>query len=201
MDMQLMINKTSLAALCLGLALAGCASSVELSNDALMQRSRMTQQQAESQLAAFARATPTHGGLCLLGAHVVLTRLDPAAPVSVVGSSIRFTGRYAELAGADVAGNVAAGTGQVAVNYTAVTAASSVDAGRLTEIRVLQTNPNTEALCRFKPGYIVALKTGAGLPDQAQISFNAGSQAELDSLLATLSFLSPHAKLVSGLGM
>lgn len=199
--MWLSIDKTGLTVFCLSLGLTACASSIELSNDALMQRSHMTPQQAQAQLASFARATPTHGGLCLLGAHIILTRLDPTAPVSVSGFSIRFTGRYAEPAGGNVSGNVAAGTGQVTVSYTAVSAASSVDASSLTEIRVLETNPNTEALCRCKPGYLVALKTSAGLPDQAQIGFNAANQAELDSLLAALSFLSPQAKLVSGLGM
>jgi hypothetical protein len=48
---------------------------------------------------------------------------------------------------------------------------------------------------------VVAVKTQQGLPDQSQISLNADSRAELDTLLATLTFLSPGARLVGGIGM
>jgi hypothetical protein len=72
----------------------------------------------------------------------------------------------------------------------------------LREIRVLETKPQTLALCpNFKPGYLVALSPEQGLPDQAQISLNAANPAELDSILAMLTFFSPNAKLVSGVGM
>jgi hypothetical protein len=67
---------------------------------------------------------------------------------------------------------------------------------------VLETKPQTLALCpNFTPGDLVALTAEWGLPDQAQISLNAANSAELDSILAMLTFFSPNAKPVSGVGM
>jgi hypothetical protein len=39
------------------------------------------------------------------------------------------------------------------------------------------------------------------LPDQAQVSINATTPAELDSVLAMLTYFSPHARVVGGIGM
>jgi hypothetical protein len=101
-----------------------------------------------------------------------------------------------------VQGNVAAGTGRVGITYKGSQGTSAIDVRTLREIRVLETKPQTLALCpNFKPGYLVALTAERGLPDQAQISLNAASAAELDSILAMLSFFSPSPKLVSGVGM
>jgi hypothetical protein len=195
------INK-ELAALALCGLLAACASTVTLTGEAKSLRDRMTAPQAESLLNTFAHPDATHGGLCLVGVRVVITRLDYDKPVTVSGSVISFGARYAVLGGGSVNGNVAAGTGRVTVNYGAEHAILSVDTRTLTEIRVLETNPNLLGLCRhYKPGYVVAVKTQQGLPDQSQISLNADSRAELDTLLATLTFLSPRARLVGGIGM
>ena len=112
------------------------------------------------------------------------------------------SGYFAKLSGASVQGNVAAGTGRVTVAYSKSHGNASIDVKTLTEIRVLETKPQTLALCpNFKPGYLVALKGDHGLPDQAQLSINATSPAELDSILAMLTYLAPQAHLVAGVGM
>ncbi len=195
------INK-EFAALSLCGLLAACASTVTLTGEAKSLRDRMTAPQAESLLNTFSHPDDTHGGLCLLGVRVAITGLDYAKPVTVSGPVISFGAQYAVLAGGSVSGNVAAGTGRVTVNYGAAHGILSVDTRTLKEIRVLETNPNLLGLCRhYKPGYVVALKAEQGLPDQAQVTLNADSRAELDTLLATLTFLSPGARLVGGIGM
>jgi hypothetical protein len=83
-----------------------------------------------------------------------------------------------------------------------VRGSGSIDMRSLEEIRVLDSNANALALCAgFKPGYLVALKADHGLSDQAQISINATSPTELNSVLAMLTYYSPSARLVSGIGM
>ena len=77
-----------------------------------------------------------------------------------------------------------------------------MDARTLREIRVLDANKALLGLCRnFKPGYVVVLKPVKGLPNQGEIAINATNQTERDSILAVLSYLSPQARLVSGVGM
>jgi hypothetical protein len=195
------INREFAALVLCGL-LTACASTVTLTGEAKSLRDRMTAPQAESLLNTFAHPDAAHGGVCLLGVRLVITGLDYAKPVTVSGPVISFGAQYAVLAGASVDGNVAAGTGRVTVKYGAAHGILSVDTRTLKEIRVLETNPNLLGLCRhYKPGYAVALKAEQGLPDQSQIALNADSRAELDTLLATLTFLSPGARLVGGIGM
>ncbi len=182
--------------------LISCASTVQLSSNAKSLHDHMTAQQAESVVATFARPDATRGGVCLFGVHVVLTQLNYDKPVSVSGSVIHFNAYYAAPGASSVTGNVAAGTGRLKMTYIAVPATSVVDVRTLHEVRVLETNPNVIGICKhFKPGYIVALKPDQGLPDQAEISVNAASHTDLDSLLAALTVLSPQAKVKGGLGM
>lgn len=162
----------------------------------------MTPQQAESLLKIYAMQGADHGGLCLIGVRITLTHLDYGSPVGISGPVVNFDGYFARLAGASVAGNVAGGTGQVSVGYQAVHQSASVDVSRLKEIRVLGSNANNLAFCpHFKPGYLVALTGERALPDQAQISINATSPAQLDSILAMLTYFSPNARVVGGVGM
>jgi hypothetical protein len=162
----------------------------------------MTPQRAEDLLQTYARPTARHGGLCLIGIRITITQLDYNFLVKISGSIVNFDGYFARLAGAAVQGNVAAGTGRVDVAYQASRQTASIDMRRLTEIRVLDSNANNLALCpSFKPGYLVALKGERALPDQAQISINATSPTELNSILAMLTYFSPNARVVSGVGM
>jgi hypothetical protein len=192
----------SVAVSLIGVALASCATTAHLSTDANLLRDRMTPPQAESLLAMYSRPDATHGGLCLIGIRISLTKLDYSKLVDISGSVINFHAYYAAISNISVQGNVAAGTGRVGIAYKESQGASAIDVRTLREIRVLETKPQTLALCpNFKPGYLVALTTERGLPDQAQISLNAANSAELDSILAMLTFFSPNAKLVSGVGM
>jgi hypothetical protein len=182
--------------------LISCASTVQLSAAAKAERDRMTPQQAEQLLAKYARPDASRGGLCLIGIRALLTQLEDNSLVDVSGSVISFDAYFAKLSGASVRGNVAAGTGQVSVAYSASHGSASVDMKTLREIRILETKPQTLALCpHFKPGYLVAVTGDHSLPDQAQISINATSPAELDSVLAMLTYFSPHANVVGGIGM
>jgi hypothetical protein len=186
----------------IGVALASCATTAHLSTDAKLLRDRMTPQQAESLLATYSKPDSAHGGLCLIGIRFAITKLDYSKLVEISGSVINFQAYYAAISNISVQGNVAAGTGRVGVAYKESQRVSAVDVRTLREIRVLESKPQTLALCpNFRPGYLVALSPEQGLPDQAQISLNAANTAELDSILAMLTFFSPNAKLVSGVGM
>lgn len=179
-----------------------CASTFELTRDAKMLRNQMTQSKAEELLKIYIQPTSTRGGICLIGQNTLLTRLNYEIPPVVSEAKIHFTGSYAVLRGASTRGDILSGTRQVRLGYTARQAKSSVDTRTLKEIRVLETNDALLGVCkRFKPGYVVVLKPEKGLPDQGEITFNATNQIELGTILAVLSFMSPQARLVAGVGM
>lgn len=183
-------------------SLAACASTLHLSQSARIERESMTPQKAEHLLETYAQSDAEHGGLCLIGSQVTLTHLNDAVPVRVSGPVIHFDADFARMAGASVHGDVTAGWGSVSVGYQASRQNASVDVSDLKEIRVLDTNDIYLGLCRhFRPGYVVALSGRRGLPDHAQISINAESPAQLDSILAMLTYFSPDARVVSGMGM
>jgi hypothetical protein len=160
------------------LALISCASNVGMSEHAKDLRSRMTLRQAESLLGGYARPSATRGGLCVMGEGTT-THLDYEAPVRVYDFVITFSAFYAAQHGK-----------------------FALDARDLREIRVLEGNPQLTMRCRnYKTGYVVVLKPQKGLPDQADVSINASSQADLDTILAALTTLSPQARLTGGFGM
>ena len=182
--------------------LASCASTLQLSDAVKVERGSMTPKRADDLLEAYARADATRGGICLIGVKFDLTRLDYKSQIEISGSVISFDAYFAKLANISVGGNVAAGTGTVGLSYKSVRGSGSIDMRSLKEIRVLDSNVNTLALCPgFKPGYLVALKADHGLSDHAQISINATSPTELNSVLAMLTYYSPGARVVSGIGM
>lgn len=183
-------------------SLASCASTLHLSQAARAERDGMTPQQAGHLLAAYAKSDDGHGGLCLIGSQVTLTRLNHGSPITVSGSVIHFNADFARTTGASVQGDITAGSGSVSIGYQASNQNASLDVRDLKEIRVLDTNGIYLGLCRnFKPGYLVALTGRHGLPDHAQISINAESPAQLNSILAMLTYFSSSARVVSGMGM
>lgn len=122
-------------------------------------------------------------------------------PLNINGSVIDFTAFYAEIDGVSVRG-VAAEMVSVDINYSSLKGRFSVDARTLKEIRILETNDNLRAYCpTFKAGYAVVLKPEKGLPDLAEITINVSRQFDLDTLLGVLSYLSPQARLVEGIGI
>lgn len=182
--------------------LAGCASSFKLTNNAELMRNQMSQPEAEKLLASFVKPNNSRGGLCLVGIHTSLTRLNYDFPVTVAGTMIDFSAFYASPGGTSVQGNITSGTGQVSLGYRAEEGRFSVDARTLHEVRILNVNRVLLALCHnFKPGFMVVLKPSKNFPDQAEIGINATSQDEIDSILAVLTYLSPKARLVTGVGM
>lgn len=182
-------------------ALAGCASTYQLSRAARNERDSMTLRQAEQLLKAYATSDADHGGLCLIGSQVTLTRLNDDS-IKVSGPVIHFNGDFAHMAGASVHGDTVPGAGSVDIAYQASRQDASLDVRELTKIRILDTNGIYLGLCpKFKPGYLVTLTGQRGFPDHAELSINAESPAQLDSVLAMLSYFSPNVRVISGMGM
>lgn len=197
-----MPKQKAVGALTAALLLSACASTYRLSHRAEAERAAMTRGQAEAVLKAYLLPTAAGGGLCLLGEHLP-TRLDAREAPKMQGTRIGFSAEFAGLANVAVLGDVAQGQGNVTLTYVPRPGTGSVNAGNLKDIRVLVADPGAVATrCpAVKAGYMVVLQTRTGLPDMAEISFNVASHKGVDRLLAALTYLSPHAPVVQGLGM
>ena len=194
-------NYVYVGAVLAAVLLVSCASTFELSDGAKSRREQLTMAQAVGILDKYTKPAAHRGGLCMVGLTSG-TQLDYSQPISTVGSVVHFTAFYAVSGGPHVEGSVAAGTGQVVKHYTIQRGKLTVDAGTVREIRLLEVNKYLQASCpNVKPGYAVVFKTGAGLPDQAEVAINTTNAAELDEVLAALTYLSPKARLAKGLGM
>ena len=180
---------------------SGCASTFELSGDAKSLREQLTAARATSVLDKYVKSAVDRGGLCMIGVTQG-TRLDDSQPITTTGSVVRFAAFYAVPGGSQVQGSVVAGTGQVVSRYHIRRGTLTTDARTIREIRLLEVNKYLQAACvGAKPGHLVVLKTEAGLPDQAEVAINTTSAAQLDELLAALTYFSPRARLVKGVGM
>jgi hypothetical protein len=158
-------------------ALMSCASTFHMSEHAKDLRTRMTLREAESLLAQYARPSAARGGLCMTG-DGAMAQLDSEAPVRVSDFVIKFSAFHATRDG----------------QFT-------LDARDLKEIRVLEADPRVSTRCRnYKPGYAIILKPNKRLPDKVEVSINASSQSELDTILAALTTMSPRARLTAGYG-
>lgn len=162
--------------------LGGCAASAQLSNAALELKSNMTVQRADEILGSYLAANARRGGACLVGISPGAS-LDYEQPVTIRDGTIRFTGRIAKTSGSE-------------------TKTVSLDARSLHEIRLLDRNlERLKPWCpNIRPGFLVVLKSDA-LPDASEFSFNLATADEVDRTLAALTYLSPKARLVGGIGM
>jgi hypothetical protein len=191
----------AISAVLVSASLVSCASSMGLTQAAKTERDGMTPRQAEQLLAKYAGPDNGHGGVCLLGARA-LTGLDGTRPISVSGSVISFSGNFTSLAGARATGNAAGGTGAVEVGYQVSAGSASLDMRKLKLIRVRDSNPMLLGFCpKFKPGYLVGLKSDPELPDHTELLINAESPADLDAILAMLTYFAPQVRVVSGMGL
>ncbi len=177
---------------------AGCASQQALSPAAEARRAALTQQEALASLDAFITPSEERGGLCLIGKH----RLESDGSPTLDTTKIRFDAYIATSPSVEVTGNVLAETGRVATNYNQELQRAVFDAAAIREIRVLPIKPHMTRFCRgYGPGYWVVLKPQAKTASVPELTVNAASDADLDILLSTLAYLSPDARIVSGVGM
>lgn len=183
--------------------LASCASTVELSNAARSQRDQMTLQHASALAEQYAKTSATSGGLCMVGQNPRWTHVDDRTPVTVTGPMMEFTGTFARLSESYISKKVRGVTGLVAISDDEDRAKYAVDLRTLSEIRLLEAKPGQfSGICpAYKVGWVVVMKPEGGLPDGADISFNVTNQADLDTVLATLTYFSPKARVVGGLGL
>ncbi|HKB60358.1 MAG TPA: hypothetical protein VKC56_09990 [Gallionellaceae bacterium] len=185
------------------LTLASCASTVELSGAAMSQRDQMTPQSASALAARYTKASATSGGLCMVGENPRWTHVDYRAPVTVTGPMLEFTGIFARASEAYISKKVRGVTGLAAISDDEDKAKYAVDLRTLSEIRLLEAKAGQfSGVCpAYKTGWMVVMKPEGGLPDGADISLNVSNQADLDTVLATLTYFSPKARVVGGLGL
>lgn len=164
----------------------------------------MTPENAAAMLEKYVKPSNGRNGLCAISTLGRLV-LDHRQPVNVAGTIIKVIAYYPVHVGSNVSGNVMAGSGQLTTYYKMQRGKFSIDIGTLTKIRVQETTEETlkwlvKSCPNIGPGYLVDLNTSRSLPDNGRLSINVPDQETLDSVLAVLSYFSPQARLVQGVG-
>ena len=176
--------------------LYGCASSMTPSSAILVHRADMTPAKADLVLNKYLTATPDRGGLCLMGFNPG-AKLDYTAGTSAEDGQITFNGLFGK---GHILGKALPLKDKP---YGSENKTITINAKALREVRVI--SENVDRLRQFcpnlMPSYLVVIKPKAGMPADSEASINVNSDAELNELVAVLTWLSPDARMVGGVGI
>jgi hypothetical protein len=174
--------------------LAACATTYQLSGNVLAMRNSMTAERADSILAKYASKQGNRAGMCVIGisSDTSLVGND----IKVAGARINFSMNY------PISGGTEAQGGRVILKTRVTSGPAEVDVSKLKQIRLVEVNDSLKLYCSsIRMGTMVGLKTQKSLPDSAEVAFNTTTTAELEELLAAVTYLSPETGIKSGLGM
>ena len=172
--------------------LLSCASQYQPSSVFQTELNNMTEKKAY--VTALRNMTPSdqQAGLC----SASTTSLAPKATfVEMKESRVLFDSIITSVASSKAGGNFVAGTGWVVLSYKNDIARFSIDLKTLKKIRV-KTEASQQSCIHSKDGYLIFLHAD-NAPD---VMINVSSE-NFNSFLASLSYLSPSAKLIEGLGL
>lgn len=161
----------------------------------------MTDDKAHAILETYVKPTADRGGICWYEGGLRGSGIDTKDPVQVSGSRITLTALYSMGAGIGTQGSFSGKDFAVVQKYTINRGRVTVDAKDLREIRVFETDANerVRVWCpSVKPGFFVVFRPKKPLPNLAGLAFNARGTADIDTILAALTYLSSDAKLISG---
>ena len=172
--------------------LSACASTYKLSDAALKQRDKMTEEKAAQILAKALNPSDHAGGMCVSG----LVSSKTGNSVSTDGSKILYEADYSTDSKYSVQGSTQFGTGQLVRSYKIKRGSFQLDVAALKTIRISETSGGLDFPCKGgKPGYIVVL-----MPEKGGDVLVNIARPDIDSFMAAMSFFSPNAKIKEGFG-
>ncbi len=170
--------------------IVGCASTYSLSERGLKFRDSLTNAQAFKEVQKYAFRSSDQAGLC--GAHTNAP-FQKAEPVAVQEPYLVFNSYWKEIT------SVSTGPSGVGMStktsYVYRKAGFKMDLTKLNKIRILS---EVEGYCvpAVPSGYVVMI----GTKEMNSVMINV-SKNNLENFVAALSFLSPDAKIMEGVGI
>lgn len=175
----------------LSITLAGCASTYTLSPDAKNYRASLTDATAVATVKRDVEPAADQAGVCASGQDIALQK---ATLVDVTSNDIVYKGQYEVMTGTS-AGPTMGGSPTVDIHYRIYNGQWSMNFRQLAKIRV-KTEEKGYSCKNSKNGYLLMLYPKNGKVLEVNVS-----KAKLGHLVAALSYLSPRAELVEGLGL
>lgn len=181
----------------LGLTAAACAPTLTLSPSATALRDQMTMEKASAVIKKYVR--PDSACAVNYIATTVPTMVDADRPLGVSGTVVDFWVRYGVAVKNQVTGSVAGGTGKLQTTFAVDHRRQAIDMKSVNRAVVYTRKEKSYApigCSHMAPGYLVAIRSATTTLPLADFTVHVASAAELDDLLAALTYLAPGISLI-----